>query len=105
MGNKQQLASEVAIFCASLSPDRRLVDLFGGLGSVAGAAAASGRSVWANDVQAYARLATRCLIASTEGPPDADAARRVLLPAYRTNLKSLRERYVTEMRAERRVLR
>ena len=60
MGNKQQLAGEVAVFCETLSADRRLVDLFGGMGSVAGAAASSGRSVWVNDIQSYAQLATRC---------------------------------------------
>ena len=32
MGNKQQLAGDVAMFCETLDPDRRLVDLFGGMG-------------------------------------------------------------------------
>jgi adenine-specific DNA-methyltransferase len=105
MGNKQQLAGEVAVFCESLSPRRRLVDLFGGMGSVAGAAASSGRSVWVNDIQEYAQLATRCLIASSEEPPAVELARRVLLPAYRSNLAGLRERYAAPLRAEQRVLR
>lgn len=105
MGNKQQLAGEVAVFCATLSPDRRLVDLFGGMGSVAGAAAMSGRSVWVNDIQTYAQLATRCLIASSEEPPPVELVRRVLLPAYRRNLSALRERYASAMATERRVLR
>ncbi len=105
MGNKQQLAGEVAVFCETLSADRRLVDLFGGMGSVAGAAAASGRSVWVNDIQSYAQLATRCLIASSEDPPPVEVVRRVLLPAYRRNLSALRERYSAAMEAERRVLR
>lgn len=105
MGNKQQLAGEVAVFCESLNRRRRLVDLFGGMGSVAGAAAASGRTVWVNDVQEYAQLATRCLIASSEEPPGVDVVRRVLLPAYRANLAALRERYASALRAEQRVLR
>lgn len=105
MGNKQQLAGEVAVFCESLSDGRRLVDLFGGMGSVAGAAAAGGRSVWVNDIQSYAQLATRCLIASSAEPPPADAARRALLPAYRRNLSSLRERYAAALESERHVLR
>lgn len=105
MGNKQQLAGEVAVFCESLNPRRRLVDLFGGMGSVAGAAASSGRSVWVNDIQEYAQLATRCLIASSEEPPAVDVVRRVLLPAYRANLAALRERYAAPLRAEQRVLR
>jgi adenine-specific DNA-methyltransferase len=105
MGNKHQLAGEVAMFCESLSPRRRLVDLFGGMGSVAGAAASSGRNVWVNDIQHYAQLATRCVLASTEDPPTADVARRVLLPAYRANLAALRERYTAALRAEQRVLR
>jgi adenine-specific DNA-methyltransferase len=80
MGNKQQLAGEVAVFCETLNRSWRLVDLFGGMGSVAGAAASSGRNVWVNDIQEYAQLATRCLIASSEEPPSVDTARRALLP-------------------------
>lgn len=105
MGNKQQLAGDVAMFCETLDPDRRLVDLFGGMGSVAGAAASSGRNVWANDIQQYAQLATRCLIASAEDPPSIDTTRHLLLPGYRANLAALRERYATQLRAEQRVLR
>ena len=105
MGNKQQLAGEVAVFCESLRDGRRLVDLFGGMGSVAGAAAASGRNVWVNDIQSYAQLATRCLITSSNEPPPADSVRRTLLPAYRHNLSALRERYATELESERHVLR
>lgn len=105
MGNKQQLAGEVALYCGSLSAKRRLVDLFGGMGSVAGAAATSGRCVWVNDIQSYAQLVTRCLVASAEEPPDVDAARHALLPAYRANLTALRERYAGPLRAEQRVLR
>lgn len=105
MGNKQQLAGEVAVFCTSLNAQRRLVDLFGGLGSVGGAAATSGRSVWVNDIQDYAQLATRCLIASSQGPPMVGDARRALLPAYRANLGELRDRFADELSAEHRVLR
>lgn len=100
MGNKQQLAGEVAVFCESLRDGRRLVDLFGGMGSVAGAAAASGRNVWVNDIQSYAQLATRCLIASSEQAPPADSVRRTLLPAYRRNLGALRERYAAALKSE-----
>lgn len=105
MGNKQQLAGEVAVFCESISDRRRLVDLFGGMGSVAGAAAASGRNVWVNDIQSYAQLATRCLLASSEQPPLVDEARRALLPAYRRNLGALGERLAAELESERHVLR
>src|SRR5215211_6920108 len=104
MGNKQQLAGKVATFCESLAPEPRLVDLFGGMGSVAGAAAASRRRVLVNDVQHYAQLATRCLITSREEPPDVDAMRCLLLPAYRRNLKSLQQRYADALREERRIL-
>src|SRR5579862_7428147 len=105
MGNKQQLAGEVAVFCESLDRKRRLVDLFGGMGSVAGAAAANGRRVWVNDVQQYAQLVARCLITSREDPPDVERVRQLLLPAYRANLWALEERYGKELHAERRVLR
>jgi adenine-specific DNA-methyltransferase len=105
MGNKQQLAGDVAVFCASLEPQRRLVDLFGGMGSVAGAAANSRRAVWVNDIQRYAQLASRCLIAGREDPPEVEVMRELLLPVYRANLNALDERYGHELRAERRVLR
>jgi adenine-specific DNA-methyltransferase len=105
MGNKQQLAGEVARYCESLSADRRLVDLFGGMGSVAGAAAASGRRVWVNDIQTYAQLAARCLIATAKDPPAVDEARHALLPDYRANLTALRDRFADALRAEQRVLR
>ena len=104
MGNKQQLAGEVAVFCKSMSRERRLVDLFGGMGFVAGAAAESGRNVWVNDVQSYAQLVTRCLISSVEAPPQKDVVPRVLLAGYRRNLEALRERYASELESERRVL-
>jgi adenine-specific DNA-methyltransferase len=105
MGNKQQLAGEVAVFCKSMSRNRRLVDLFGGMGFVAGAAADSGRSVWVNDIQSYAQLVTRCLIGSSEDPPPRDLVPRTLLPAYRRNLMALKERYAGALASERSVLR
>lgn len=104
MGNKQQLAGEVAVFCESLSLDRRLIDLFGGMGSVAGAAATSGRSVWVNDIQSYAQLAARCLITSSEEPPPVEFVRRTLLRAYRQNLTALRDRFAEALQSEKRVL-
>src|ERR1700757_433955 len=105
MGNKQQIAGDVASFCEALDRRLRLVDLFAGVGAGAGAAASSRRAGGVNDIQLYAQLAARCLITSREDPPDVERARQLLLPAYRSNLSKLGERYGRELSAERKVLR
>jgi hypothetical protein len=55
MGTKHSLASEVASHVRGLPPGP-LLDLFGGMGSIAGALAPH-RPAYVNDVQAYASLA------------------------------------------------
>lgn len=104
MGNKVALAHHVGALIEQVEEDWPLVDLFGGMCSVAGAVSQSGRSVVVNDVQRYARLVASCLLASHDGPPDADVAMRAVVPAYRANLAALRERFNEDIKRERQVL-
>ncbi|WP_205696028.1 DNA adenine methylase [Conexibacter sp. SYSU D00693] len=103
MGNKQALATKVAGLCAPYARTRPLVDLFGGMCSVAGAVAPSGRSAYVNDVQAFATLVARCVVASPNGPPSRDRAEAVLAEPYRRNLLALRERFARELATEKHV--
>jgi adenine-specific DNA-methyltransferase len=64
----------------------------------------SGRNVWNNDIQHYARLVGQCLLASSDHPPARDTALQALTPRYRENLKSLRTRYAAALKDEREVL-
>jgi len=104
MGNKVELAQDVAGIIQGFDASRPLVDLFGGMCSVAGAVSASGRQVWINDAQHYASLAARCLLTSQDGPPERERFFELLTPAYRTNLTVLRDRFADELNHERRVL-
>ena len=100
MGNKRGLAREVAAACESLDRDRPVVDLFGGMCNVAGALA-NRRKVRVNDVQSYAELSARCLIASRKNPPSAEQATRVLRASFEANRQALRERFAQELEDER----
>lgn len=104
MGNKVGLAARVASIIEPIDPDRPLIDLFGGMCSVAGAVAPSGRQVIVNDVQSYARLVASCLIASQNHPPKPQEALAALVPAYRDNLAALRDRFDVALRDEHRIL-
>lgn len=104
MGNKVGLARDVAQAIAGVDTRRPLVDLFGGMCSVAGAVSKSGRRVWVNDVQQYARLVAECLLTSQDPPPQRNRATALLAPAYRQNLNALVRRFADELQHERRVL-
>lgn len=104
MGNKVELAREVAGLIDQVDPARPLVDLFGGMCSIAAAVSGSGRRVWVNDAQNYARLVAHCLLRSQDPPPDRARSVRVLTPAYRANLKDLIIRFERELAAERRLV-
>ncbi|MBS1887511.1 MAG: DNA adenine methylase [Actinobacteria bacterium] len=104
MGNKFDLAREVAGLIERFDPARPLVDLFGGMCSVAGAVSGSGRRVWVNDAQNYARLVARCLLQSQDYPPGRERSVPALTPAYRANLKELNARFERELAAERRLV-
>lgn len=104
MGNKQALASDVAAVCGTLDPERPLVDLFGGMCNVAGALADSQRPVYVNDIQKYAELAARCLIASPKGAPDRGVVETALRKGFLRNRGALRRRFAADLREEVRVL-
>ena len=104
MGNKVALASDVATQISELERSRTLVDLFGGMCSIAGAVSRSERRVWVNDAQHYAELVAKCLLRSQEPPPSRDQVAKDLLPAYRENLQLLSERFADDLKIERRVL-
>jgi adenine-specific DNA-methyltransferase len=104
MGNKRALARQVVDCAERVSPGLPLVDLFGGMCSVAGDAARSGRSVWVNDVQSYAALAAKCLVADSREPPLANRVDAALSKAYCENVEVLRRRFSAELAAEHRAL-
>lgn len=104
MGNKVALAHDVAALVADVDANRPLVDLFGGMCSIAGAVSESRRKVWVNDIQQYASLVARCLITSQDLPPTRAKILATLTPAYRDNLNALQKRYSNALRDERRVL-
>lgn len=104
MGNKREMAGDVAAIIDDLRPGRPVLDLFCGMCSVAGALADTGRPVWVNDVQRYATLAARCLVAASDGPPDADATVRLLAASVQRNRDALLERFADDVDVEDRVL-
>lgn len=106
MGNKEALAQDVASVYERRGSGRTLVDLFGGMCNVAGSVSqtAAGQA-WVNDVQAYAVLVARCLIASPSAEPKREIAQRELSAAYGNNLRELRERFSSALDQERAALR
>jgi len=104
MGNKREIAADVAELVAGLRPHRPLIDLFSGMCFVAGAIAPSGRQVWVNDIQRYAELVGRCLVATVERPPRADAMVALLGPALARNRGQLEARFGDELAEERATL-
>jgi len=104
MGNKHDLAPLVADVVRRRSPDRPFLDLFCGMCSVAGAVAGSGRQVFGNDVQAYAALVARCLLATPEQPTEPERLARVLRRGFLRNRARLLERFAEEVERERAIL-
>jgi adenine-specific DNA-methyltransferase len=104
MGNKHDLAPLVAELVRRRRADRPFLDLFCGMCSVAGAVAGSGRRVLGNDVQGYAALVARCLLATPEQPPEPERLARVLRRGFLRNRARLLERFAGEMERERAIL-
>lgn len=104
MGNKVALAHDVGELIAQFDRRKPLVDLFGGMCSVAGAVSSSGRQVWVNDVQNYARLVASCLLRSQDPPPGRSRVVPILMPNYRANRKRLSERFDAELAVEKQAL-
>ncbi len=104
MGNKREMADDVAAVVDGLKPGRPVLDMFCGMCSVAGALAGSGRRVWVNDVQRYATLAARCLLVADAPPPDPTALSSLLEAAVERNRMPLLERFADHLAAEDAVL-
>ncbi len=104
MGNKREMADDVAAVIDDLKPGRPVLDLFCGMCSVAGALAPTGRPVWVNDIQRYAALAAHCLVCADGPPPDAAAAVELLRDAADRNRSRLLARFAEDVEIERLVL-
>lgn len=104
MGNKHSVAPHVAAIVEEESTDRAFVDAFSGMCSVAGAISHSGRRVICNDIQGYAALVAKCLIATPEAAPTASRLRDALLGPYSYNRGRLTSYLNPEVAEEDRVL-
>lgn len=100
MGNKHEIADDIARLAADLRPGAPLLDLFCGMCSVAGAVAPSGRPVWGNDAQWTASAVAHCLLASADDPVEPDALVALLKAHYEENFFALSQRFHAELKEE-----
>jgi adenine-specific DNA-methyltransferase len=105
MGNKHDVAPFVAKLVGERRQDRPFLDVFCGMCSVSGAVASTGHRVVGNDVQRFAALVARCLIATTERPPTQDKVIRALRRSVLHNQRKLLERFEEDVAREDRILR
>jgi adenine-specific DNA-methyltransferase len=103
MGAKHSLAPAVAGIIKDLQSGPCL-DLFAGMCSVAGALANTGREIWCNDIQKYAAVVSKTLVASTEIPIKSDQASLKLSRAFEKNVLKLSERFADDLKKERHAL-
>lgn len=89
MGSKHELAGHVREAIAKCQPGQ-LLDAFAGMGAVAEAHAGK-RSVWTNDVQHFAYLASKCRFTDPVGPAKSQKFREAVRRLYDENLGRLRE--------------
>lgn len=104
MGSKHSLAPEVANLVGEFELERPFLDLFCGMCSVGGAVARSGRVVWGNDVQWSASLVAKCLLTVREDPLPVVDVRATLTEDYQRNRRRLCNRFATQLREERSIL-
>lgn len=104
MGNKREMAADVAELIDDLRPGQPILDLFSGMCWIAGALAPSSRPVWVNDIQRYASLAASCLVASPAAPPDCSEIAGVLDDAFARNRQALERRFASELDKEAHVV-
>lgn len=104
MGNKHDLAPDVASIVEDVRPGRPFLDLFCGMCSVGAEVAMSGRPVWGNDVQHLATATARCLIAEPDEPPCASSLRSILRPAFSRNVERLEDRLEQALAEEAAIL-
>lgn len=104
MGNKHDVAPVVAELVRRRRADRPFLDLFCGLCSVGGAVARTGRQVVGNDIQSFAALVSRCLVATAETPPSPAELKDALWRSHLHNERRLLERFGSDVAHEARVL-
>ncbi|HEX4436523.1 MAG TPA: DNA adenine methylase [Solirubrobacteraceae bacterium] len=104
MGNKHDVAPVVAELVRRRRRDRPFLDVFCGLCSVGGAVARTGHSVVGNDVQSFAALVARCLVATPESPPSREELNDSLRRSYLYNERRLLERFGADVASEARIL-
>lgn len=100
MGNKHDIAPLVAEFMRQRKASEPFVDAFCGMCSVGGAIAPTKRRVVCNDVQSFAALVARCLIATPESPPSPGRLRDALKESYAYNRRMLLERFRDDLAEE-----
>jgi adenine-specific DNA-methyltransferase len=103
MGSKQSIAGTVKDIISGFEPGPCL-DLFSGMCSVAGALADIERETWCNDVQRYANLVARVIVASDEKLPNYESTITLLKPLFVRNKSILVSRFRSDLNRERRVL-
>lgn len=104
MGNKHELANDVAQLVRDIHPGQPFLDLFCGMCSVGGAIAPSGRPVWGNDVEWFASEAARCLITMRREPIEPDRLAAVLEERYKANFGRLSRRFASDLSVEADIL-
>jgi adenine-specific DNA-methyltransferase len=104
MGNKHDVAPVVAEIVGQHDPATPFIDAFCGMCSVGGALASSQRRVVCNDVQGFAALVARCLIATPDSPPKLSRVREVLGPPYLYNRRLLVDRFREHLEEEDRII-
>jgi adenine-specific DNA-methyltransferase len=104
MGNKHDVAPVVAELVRRRRGDHPFLDVFCGLCSVGGAVARTGRRVVGNDVQSFASLVARCLIATVESPPSPEELKHALRRSYLYNERRLLVRFGDDVAREERIL-
>jgi adenine-specific DNA-methyltransferase len=104
MGNKHDVAPVVAQLVSRRRGDRPFLDVFCGLCSVGGAVARTGHQVVGNDIQSFAALVSRCLVATEEAPPSQDELKAALWQSHLYNQRQLLERFERDVARESRIL-
>ncbi len=104
MGNKHDVAPVVAELVRRRRRDRPFLDIFCGMCSVGGAVARTGNRVIGNDIETFAVLVARCLLATAEQPPSSEKLKNVLWRSYRHNHRRLFERFLNDIEREDRIL-
>lgn len=105
MGNKHDVAPTVADIVRETDRSQVFVDAFCGMCSVGGSLAPTGRPVICNDVQNFATLVARCLIATSDSPPSVEAIREALAGFYTYNRRLLVDRFRDDLAEEDLILR